>query len=94
MQFSPFIQDGVVEEEFVSMDEAEKTVIELEKEEPGKSEESEAVPVLTSDNIKKMKVMELSCSSPRWDNLPSGHQRNPLLGLFGKVHVLGSKILF
>ena len=23
----------------------------------------------------------LSCSSPRWDNLPSGHQRNPLLGL-------------
>ena len=35
-----------------------------------------------------------SCSSPRWDNLPSGHQQNPLLGLFGKVHVLGSKILF
>ena len=23
----------------------------------------------------------MSCSSPRWDNLPSGHQRNPLLGL-------------
>ena len=23
----------------------------------------------------------LSCSSPRWDNLPSGHQWNPLLGL-------------
>ena len=36
----------------------------------------------------------VSCSSPRWDNLPSGHQRNPLLGPFGKVHVLGSKILF
>ena len=35
-----------------------------------------------------------SSSSPRWDNLPSGHQQNPLLGLFGKVHVLGSKILF
>ena len=22
-----------------------------------------------------------SCSSPRWDNLPSGHQRHPLKGL-------------
>ena len=22
-----------------------------------------------------------SCSNPRWDNLPSGHQLNPLLGL-------------
>ena len=39
-------------------------------------------------------MLEESCSSPRWDNLPSGHQRNPLLGIFGKVHVLGSKILF
>ena len=36
----------------------------------------------------------MSCSSPVWDNLPSGHQQNPLLGIFGKVHVLGSKILF
>ena len=35
-----------------------------------------------------------SCSSPRWYNLPSGHQQNPLLGIFGMVHVLGSKILF
>ena len=26
-------------------------------------------------------VSERSCSSPRWDNLPSGHQRNPLFGL-------------
>ena len=26
-------------------------------------------------------ILLLSCSSPRWDNLPSGHQRNPLLGL-------------
>ena len=39
-------------------------------------------------------IYPMSCSSPRWDNLPSGHQRNPLLGLFGVVHVLGSKILF
>ena len=39
-------------------------------------------------------IAPMSCSSPRWDNLPSGHQRNPLLGLFGTVHVLGSKILF
>ena len=23
----------------------------------------------------------VSCSSPRWENLPSGHQRYPLLGL-------------
>ena len=23
----------------------------------------------------------VSCSSPRWDNLPSGHQRYPLLGI-------------
>ena len=23
----------------------------------------------------------LSCSSPRWENLPSGHQRYPLLGI-------------
>ena len=36
----------------------------------------------------------MSCYSPRWDNLSSGHQQNPLLGIFGKVHVLGSKILF
>ena len=36
----------------------------------------------------------VSCSSPRWDNLPSEHQRNPFLGLFGRVHVLGSIILF
>ena len=26
-------------------------------------------------------VIPVSCSSPRWDNLPSEHQRNPLLGL-------------
>ena len=34
-------------------------VIEVLTAEPGKSEESEAVPLLTSDDIKKMKVMEL-----------------------------------
>ena len=38
MQFDPFIQDGVVEEEFVSMDEVEKTVIEVVTAEPGESE--------------------------------------------------------
>ena len=26
-------------------------------------------------------IPTLSCSSPRWDNLPSGHKRYPLLGL-------------
>ena len=41
------------------MDEAEKTVIEVVTEESGESEEGEAVPVLTSKDIKKMKVMEL-----------------------------------
>ena len=41
------------------MDEAEKTVIEVVTEESGESEEGEAVPVPTSDDIKKMKVMEL-----------------------------------
>ena len=59
MQSGPFIQDGVVEEEFASMDEVEKTVIEVVTAEPGESEEDEVVPVLTSDAIKKMKVMEL-----------------------------------
>ena len=38
MQFGPFIQEGVVEEEFVSMDEVEKTVIEVVTEELGESE--------------------------------------------------------
>ena len=41
------------------MDKVEKTVIELVIAEPGESEEGEAVPVPTSDDIKKMKVMEL-----------------------------------
>ena len=41
------------------MDEVEKTVIEVVTTEPEKSEEGEAVPVLTSNDIKKMKVMEL-----------------------------------
>ena len=26
-------------------------------------------------------VLAMSCSSPRWDSLPSGHQRYPLKGL-------------
>ena len=42
----------------------------------------------------RMEMTTLSRSRPRWDNLPSRHQGNPLLGLFGKVQVLGSKILF
>ena len=41
------------------MDEAEKTVIEVVTEESGESEEGEAVPVPTSNDIKNMKVMEL-----------------------------------
>ena len=59
MQFGPFIPDGLVEEEFASMDEEEKTVIEVVTAEPGESEEGEAVPVLTSNDINNMKVMEL-----------------------------------
>ena len=42
MQFGPFIKYVVVEEEFASMDEEEKTVIELLTAEQGKSEEGEA----------------------------------------------------
>ena len=38
MQFGPFIQDGLVEEDFASMDELDKTVIEAVTEEPIKSE--------------------------------------------------------
>ena len=41
------------------MDEVEKTFIEVVIDEPGKSEEGKAVLVLTSDDINKMKVMEL-----------------------------------
>ena len=59
MQFGPLIQDEVVEEEFASMDEEEKTVIEVMKSEPDESEEGESVLVLTRNDIKKMKVMEL-----------------------------------
>ena len=59
MQFGPFIQYGLLEEQFASIDEVEKTVIEVVTAEPCKSEEGEAVPVLTSDDIKKMKVTEL-----------------------------------
>ena len=39
MQFSPFIQDGVVEEEFSSMNEEDKMVIEEVTTDPGKGEE-------------------------------------------------------
>ena len=41
------------------MDEVEKKVIEVVTAEPGESEEGKAVPVLTSDDIKKMEVMRL-----------------------------------
>ena len=33
----------------------------------------------------------MSCSSPIWDNLPSGHQRNPLLGLKLRYMYWGQK---
>ena len=33
----------------------------------------------------------MSCSSPRWDNLPSGHQKNPLLGLILRYMYWGQK---
>ena len=59
MQFGPFIQDGVVEEQFASMGEVEKTFIEVVTAEPFESEEGEAVPVLTSDDIKNMNIMVL-----------------------------------
>ena len=32
-----------------------------------------------------------SCSSPRWENLPSGHQQNPLLGLKVRYMYWGQK---
>ena len=44
------------------MYEVEKTVIEVVTEEPGKSDGGEDVPVLTSDDINKMKVTELLSS--------------------------------
>ena len=59
MQFGPFIQDGVVEKEFALMDEEEKKVIEVVTSEPGDSEDGKAVFVLTSNDIKKINVMEL-----------------------------------
>ena len=36
-------------------------------------------------------VILQSCSSPRWENLPSGHQRNPLSGLFVRYMYWGQK---
>ena len=39
MHFGPFIQDGVVEEEFASTYGVEKTAIEVVSAEPGESEE-------------------------------------------------------
>ena len=39
-------------------------------------------------------ILEWSRSSPRWDNLPSGHQRNPLLGLILWYMYWGQKSLF
>ena len=57
VHFVPFIKYGLLEEEFESMDEEEKTVIEVLTVETGESEEGEAVPVLTSNDTKKMKVM-------------------------------------
>ena len=41
------------------MDEVDKTVIEVVTVEPGESEEGKAVPVMTINDIKKMKVVEL-----------------------------------
>ena len=40
-------------------------------------------PVLSNDSSPTFALIHLlkSCSSPRWDNLPSGHQRYPLKGL-------------
>ena len=58
MQFCQFIQDGVVEEDFASIDEVEKIVVEVVTAEPGESEEGKAVPMLASDGIKKLKVMK------------------------------------
>ena len=58
MQFGPFLQAGVAEESFASMNEAEKTAEEGEIAEPDEVAES-APPVLASDDIKKMKVAEL-----------------------------------
>ena len=37
---------------------------------------------------------EGSCSSPRWDNLPSGHQQNPLLGLILWYMYWGQKYFY
>ena len=38
--------------------------------------------------------LERSCSSPRWDNLPSGHQQKPLLGLKVRYMYWGQKDFF
>ena len=59
MQFVSFIQDGVVEEEFASIDEVEKMVIEVVTKELGESEEGKSITVLKSDDVKKMKIMKL-----------------------------------
>ena len=59
MQFGPFIRYELVEEDFASMYEEEKTFTEVVTEETVRIEEGEDVPVLTSTDINKMKVMEL-----------------------------------
>ena len=40
----------------------------------------ERLPKVSSRTFNHREVVPI-CSSPRWDNLPSGHQRNPLLGI-------------
>ena len=34
-----------------------------------------------SNTAQSVVPLPMSCSSPRWDNLPSVHQRYPLLGI-------------
>ena len=41
--------------------------------------------------LRLMGILVQSCSSPRWGNLPSGHQRNPLLGLKLRYMYWGQK---
>ena len=71
------------------------TAVEYENDHIEANVEDSGYDIVGEDDFKPgIDVYYKSCSSPRWENLPSGHQRNPLLGLFGKVHVLGSKTIF
>ena len=43
------------------------------------------------ETLKMVQGLSQICSSLRWDNLPSGHQRKPLLGIILRYMYWGQK---